>query len=146
MASLQPQQEGWSALPLELDEPERLYNQQDSEAPKPDISFAAGAIHQSSPERVISEIKGHDILMPSLEALRDLGTDVLNFLSKAEQGRVLYARAAQAPYFASNHQRVYCNSIWPKSNSEESLTFSYVPKLIKEKATQYRWWNMSPAA
>lgn len=35
MASLQPQQEGWSALPLELDEPERIYTQQDSDAPKP---------------------------------------------------------------------------------------------------------------
>ncbi|KAF5122229.1 hypothetical protein E5D57_012702 [Metarhizium anisopliae] len=69
----------------------------------------------------------------------------MNLLSKAEQDRLLYARAAQAPYFASNYQRVYCNSMWPKSNSEENLTSSYVPKLIKEKATQYWWWNMSPA-
>ncbi|KAK8918224.1 hypothetical protein VCV18_009554 [Metarhizium anisopliae] len=63
MASLQPQQEGWLELPRELDEPERPYNQQDSEAPKPDISFASGAIYQSSRGRVISEIKGHELLV-----------------------------------------------------------------------------------
>jgi uncharacterized surface protein with fasciclin (FAS1) repeats len=100
---------------------------------RPDISFVSDAIRQLSGKNLISNTEAQTLFLPSDDAFRLLGTDVLNFLSKAEQGRP-YMLALLRLHILPQ-VTVFCNFIWPKNDTEERITCSYVPRKIKAKVS-----------
>ncbi|KID66167.1 uncharacterized protein G6M90_00g067840 [Metarhizium brunneum] len=96
-----------------------------------DLCFASEAIRQLSHEELISTTQAQTLVLPSDEAFDELGSDVVNFLSKTEQGRP-YMLALLKLHILPQ-VTVFCNLIWPKNDTEERWGSSHVPRKIKGK-------------
>ncbi|KID94997.1 FAS1 domain protein, partial [Metarhizium majus ARSEF 297] len=100
-----------------------------------DLCFASEAIRQLSHEELISTTQAQTLFLPSVKAFGELGSDVLNFLSKTEQGRP-YMLALLKLHILPQ-VTVFCNFIWPKERHGREMDLVPCPEENQRQGLLY---------